>query len=537
MNGFLRSVGPLAIALALMFVCLFADGSALGLIGPDEPRYAAIAQSMLESGDWVTPRLHGTPWFEKPVLYYWAAAGAFRVLGVSEAAARVPSALAAVLATLGLAWLAYRIASRGAYESALLTLLILPSSVATIGFGRAATPDMLFSAMLAMSLVCAAELVWQPARGGRLLACRMAWGAFLGFAALAKGPAAMVLAGGSVGLWMVVTRRWKEAWGLANAVSMVSFSVVALPWYVLCAVRNPEFVQVFLVAHNMERFLTPVFRHEQPMWFFVPILLLGLAPWMALLAPGVVETGNLLRVRRWAESRGFFVLCWVIFPLAFFSVSKSKLPGYILPAVLPLVMLAARALARALEENEGLAARVIAGVGATLIVLAATATLWQKKLPPEAFERLGDTRFLTTWMLTVGASGMAVAVLALRRRAGLALLLCGVVTGGLVLAVLRAGARIDVDLSARPTAAEIQRWKPNPREVARHQLHRAWEYGVEFYLKGEIAEWNPGTPQNFLIVVSDEGLLDLLARGYDVRVARRMNKRAILVFAEKTSGR
>jgi 4-amino-4-deoxy-L-arabinose transferase-like glycosyltransferase len=531
----LRHILLLALAFVLLYVCFFAGGGALGLTGPDEPRYAAIAQAMLETGDWVTPRLHGAPWFEKPVLYYWAAALSFRALGVNEAAARLPSGLAAVLATLGLAWLAWRITSRGAAESALLTVLILPATVAAVGFGRAATTDMLFSAMLALALVCAAELVWQRKGGTRLLVWHMAWGVFLGLATLAKGPAALVLAGGSLGLWALVTRQWKETLRLANPVSVVSFGAVALPWYVWCALRNPDFVPVFLITHNVERFWTAVFRHEQPFWFFLPILLLGLAPWLALLAPAVIEAATVLRVRRWAESRGFFVLCWVIFPLLFFSVSKSKLPGYILPAVLPLVMLCARALARVMEENGRLARHVVAAVGATFVVLAMTAGLWQKKLPPSALERLGDAGALTPWLISVGISGVAVAVLALRRRVLLALLLSAMVNGGIVLGILRLAARVDVDLSARATAAEILRWK-NTEEVAQYKLHRAWGYGLGFYLHGAIPEWNEKTPLSHLLVVSDEGLLDLLERGYEVRVARRMNQRAILVFASRPSG-
>ncbi|MBI3405170.1 MAG: hypothetical protein HY046_06900, partial [Acidobacteria bacterium] len=112
--------------------------------------------------------------------------------------------------------------------------------------------------------------------------------------------------------------------------------------------------------------------------------------------------------------------------------------------------------------------------------------------------------------------------------------LSGVVTGGLVLGLLKAATLLDVDLSARATAAQVQHWKNDPQQVRVHLLHRAWQYGLNFYLHRSIHEWQEGDAQDCLIVVSDDGLLDLLSRGYEVRVAQRMNKAAILVFAEKS---
>ena len=104
-----RRVGWAMLIAATLYVCYFSHLGAIGFVGPDEPRYAWIARDMAETGDWVTPRLYGKPWFEKPVLYYWGAALCFKLFGVSEASARLPSAIAALLSTLGLAWLAFRL--------------------------------------------------------------------------------------------------------------------------------------------------------------------------------------------------------------------------------------------------------------------------------------------------------------------------------------------------------------------------------------------------------------------------------------------
>src|SRR5215472_15292487 len=139
-----------ALICVTLYVCYFSQLGAIGFVGPDEPRYAWVAREMVESGDWITPRLYGRPWFEKPPLYYWGAATCFKLFGVSEAAARLPSSIAALLATLAMAWLAWRI--YGA-EAARWVLLLLPTTAGMIGFSRAAATDMPFSGALTVTMV------------------------------------------------------------------------------------------------------------------------------------------------------------------------------------------------------------------------------------------------------------------------------------------------------------------------------------------------------------------------------------------------
>ena len=133
----LRNASWAILILVTLCVCYFSHLGALGLVGPDEPRYAWIARDMAESGDWVTPRLYGRPWFEKPALYYWGAALSFKLFGVNDVTARLPSAFAALLATLGLAWLALRLEG---WELARWVLLLLPSTVGMIGFSHSRRP-------------------------------------------------------------------------------------------------------------------------------------------------------------------------------------------------------------------------------------------------------------------------------------------------------------------------------------------------------------------------------------------------------------
>src|SRR6202041_2548889 len=377
---------PLGISAAAIVTSLFGNLGAIGLVGPDEPRYAWIARAMAETGDWVTPRLWGVPWFEKPVLYYWAAAIGFWMHLPAEWAARLPSAIAALAAAKAIAWFARR--HYGADEDSiasttLLAPVVFATSVAVIGFARAATPDMLFSAAITLAMVCAAGVL---RRAGTLripdgapseiqkhnLLVLLLWGAFLGTGVLAKGPAAVILAGGAVATWALATSQWRAALRLGHPLAIASFCIVALPWYLLCARRNPDFIHVFIFQHNFERYLTPLFQHQQPFWFFAPITTLALLPWSALLLAAAQEALRLWREKSWKNSPGVFVACWAVFPVVFFSFSQSKLPSYILPAVPALALIAAISASRAFQRSRTNAIILSTGIGLVWIVLAAT---------------------------------------------------------------------------------------------------------------------------------------------------------------------
>src|SRR5438046_3511147 len=240
---------------------------------------------MAETGDWVTPRLYGKPWFEKPPLFYWSAGLCFKLFGVIEAAARLPSASCALLATLTLAWLALRL--YGA-ETARWLLLLLPTTVGMIGFSHAAATVMPFSAMLPIAMGCAAVVLGLTRNKNTPILPRTPWlalllfGFFLGLAVLAKGPAAIILCGGAVFFWALFTKRWRDAFRLLHPAAMASFYLTALPWYILCACRNPDFFRFFIIEHNFKRYLTPEFQHIQPCWFYVPILLLAILLWIVI---------------------------------------------------------------------------------------------------------------------------------------------------------------------------------------------------------------------------------------------------------------
>jgi 4-amino-4-deoxy-L-arabinose transferase-like glycosyltransferase len=499
------------------------------MIGPDEPRYASIARAMAESGDWVTPRLDGKPWFEKPVLYYWGAAASFRLFGVSETSARLPSAVFGAVAALTLAWLASK-----TYGSATAwaVLLIFPTCVGVFAFSRAATTDMLFSASLAMAMVAAhcaiGDANHSPQRSRQIL-----FGALLGMATLAKGPAAIALAGGSVGLWTIATRRWKLAWRLAHPLAILAFCAVALPWYALCARRNPEFLSIFILSHNVDRFLTPVFQHVQPFWFYGPILLLGLLPWSALLAGTLRDAYALWQEKRLVESPGFFFACWTAFPLLFFSISRSKLPGYILPVFAPLALLLARSLTRAIEQSDSFAQWQLEWTGMTFLVLAGVAG-YRLSRPPFQLQDMSGSE-MALWIAAIMGLGLVVSILGWARKYLASLTLAAVLMAGLIEGVnLRIAPMLDHDVSPRPVAAVIEKEAKAGEVVATYRLHRAWHFGLNYYLHEELSEWQPDRKlaRPALVVTPANGIADLEGAGVKFRVVARVAQQAVVIRLE-----
>jgi 4-amino-4-deoxy-L-arabinose transferase-like glycosyltransferase len=494
------------VVLIVLYVCLFGGLGALGLVGPDEPRYAAIARAMAETHDWVTPRLWGTPWFEKPVLYYWTAGVAMRIFGVSEFAARLPSALAALLAVIAVAWTALRSYGVGA---AWYSLLMLPTSVAMIGFARAASPDMLFAGLLTAAMAVAYEML-QKARPGPTL--RIAFGFFLGAAVLAKGPAAVILAGGATLLWAGLSRQWRAPFRFLHPLVILVFCATLLPWYVLCAMRNPDFLRVFIWQHNFERYLTPIFEHRQPFWFYGPIFLLGILPWLPLLITSIFDGARNRRRGTEMNSPALFFACWAAFTLLFFSLSQSKLPGYILPAIPPAVLLIARSFVRQINQNSG----------GTRLAIAVTGTIFPLMLgvvwanPRLAFgTEVGSDPALfrgiqISFVVAVAAGGLIVAFALYRKWNGsVAATACAI---GILLLIanhmLMPG--LDRIISARPAAIGLTTaFKATPDDVAVYHLPRAYEYGLDYYFGKILPDWTPQNPPPTYIFFSRSSLAEM----------------------------
>lgn len=479
--------------LVVLWVCLFSGLGAIGLVGPDEPRYAAIARAMAETHDWITPRLWGTPWFEKPVLYYWAAGIAMRIFGVSEFAARLPSALAGLLAVIAASWAALRSYGLGA---AWYSLLMLPASVAMIGFSRSAGPDMLFAGFLAASMAVAVEMLQREKPGAML---RIAFGFFLGTAVLAKGPAAVILAGGATLLWAAFARKWTATFRFLHPLVIAAFCVTALPWYVLCALRNPDFLRVFLWQHNFERYTTPIFEHRQPVWYYGYIVLLAVLPWILFLLGGLWEA--ILRLKRKLpfDSNDLFFASWGLFPILFFSLSQSKLPGYILPAIPALFVLLGRWVSVPSTKNSRAALWALVYTGAAVVLLAIASGIFGVR---NRYYDLG--RSVLVAAVVIFLFGAAVLILALKNRAMMAFGLAAV----LVLATVETAnlvvlPKLDSTISYRQLTVRLHEEGVAAESLSVYRVSRSLNYGLDYYMNRELPEWDPdkGQPEWILGLV------------------------------------
>ena len=489
--------------LLLLYVCLFSGLGALGLVGPDEPRYAAIARAMAETHDWITPRLWGTPWFEKPVLYYWTAGIAMRLFGVGEFAARLPSALAALLAVVAAAWTALRSYGLGA---AWYSLLMLPTSVAMIGFARAASPDMMFAGLLTAAMAVAVEILQKPRPGPFL---RTAFGFFLGAAVLAKGPAAVVLAGGATLLWAALSRQWRAPFRFLHPLVILVFCATALPWYVVCASRNPDFLRVFIWQHNFERYVTPVFQHPQPFWFFGVILLLAVLPWLPLLITSVIDAATRLHSIKRVSSPALFFACWAVFPLLFFSFSQSKLPGYILPAVPAVVLMLGTSLARYAREKSDALPLVIASIGLILPAgIGIALAIWLRNPNMGGVLHVNLARSFEIALCIATVCGAGIVGFSLGQKLNHAVCIAALTVTILVLAANRIFLPgIDAIISARPAAiSAIQDHSLSPDEVVVYGLPRAYQFSLNYYFNASLSEWTPGNNNARVLFSSRESL-------------------------------
>jgi 4-amino-4-deoxy-L-arabinose transferase-like glycosyltransferase len=519
-------IGWAILILATLYVCYFSHLGTIGFVGPDEPRYAWIARDMVETGDWVTPRLYGKPWFEKPPLFYWGAALCFKLFGVSEAAARLPSAISALFATLAMAWLALRL--YGA-ETARWLLLLLPTTVGMIGFSHAAATDMPFSGMLTIAMVCTAVVLGLTRNENTPILPRTPWlalilfGFFLGLAVLAKGPAAIILSAGAIFFWGLITKRWRDAFRLLHPVAIASFCLTALPWYILCARRNPHFFRIFIIEHNFKRYLTPEFQHNQPFWFYIPITFLALLPWATLSPLSLVDAWRAWRENRWRRSQALLFACWVVLTILFFSISKSKLPGYVLPATPPIVLLLTRAISLRLR-SVGPSSRWIGIVsGMTLLCIACATLAGIDKIPFQVdYSPPGPLGIV---IVTVGFCGIVVSLLGALKKTVPALLLSAVVFLGAVVFSLTGDALWSLDERISPRVAAgfaRETTKESPaRQIFTYGLRRADDYGLNFYLRRELQEWTPTERQHGWVITNYEGQKRLRQLGVTCPPMRR----------------
>jgi 4-amino-4-deoxy-L-arabinose transferase-like glycosyltransferase len=446
--------------------------SRFGLVGADEPRYAQIAREMLARRDWVTPFLYGKPWLEKPVLYYWETMLAYGVFGVSDWAARLPSAASATAMVVGIYFFVRRFRPGAQLDAA----LIAASSAAIVGFARAASTDMPLAATFALAML--SWLAWW-------LSGRKLWLAgfytMMALATLAKGPVAPFLAALIIVAFAALRRNWRMILRTLWVPGVILYLLLALPWYLAVQASTQVFFQVFFLQHNLERFGTNVFHHPAPFWYYVVVVAVSVAPWTVLAILGFIQCARESRsgpdVSNQQADLNLFMVLWSVLPVVFFSLSRSKLPGYILPAIAPFAILVASYLWRKVQTSRSALALVVlhsalAGIilGAALLVQYMILRLWP---PRQAWTIAAIAAFVVfaAMVATLYAKGLKT----LRFVALVPVILA-------VAFLLRIGApALDSSLSARPIATEIDSINPRKGAIAGYAVSREIQYGLGFY--------------------------------------------------------
>lgn len=329
--------------LALLVSCLF--GFMLGsrpLNVPDEARYSEIPREMIVTGDYITPHLDGVKYFEKPPLVYWMQVASIKPFGLNNWAFRLPTALIAMLNCL-IIYCAGRVLFDR--RSALLSAMVLSTSLFYFAFAHVITLDMTLTVFLTGTLLSFIVATRYPPGTIRR---NLVWSAYL-FAALAtltKGLVGILLPGAIIFTWLLVFNEWRQLKSAYYFTGIPLYLLIAAPWHIAVQMKNPEFFHFYFIQQQFTRYLTNYADRVEPNWFFIPILILGLYPWVVFLAQAI--TAHLPRSwrTRSEQKEPLFLLIWAAVIFVFFSLSQSKLIPYILPTIPPLSLLIGNYLAK-----------------------------------------------------------------------------------------------------------------------------------------------------------------------------------------------
>ena len=521
------------LAFALFFLLYgqtpYLGGDGLGLVGADEPRYAQIAHEMLDRFDsahtlkgrlsaCVTPYLYGHPWLEKPALYYWRAMFVFQEFGVHDWAARLPSASFAFIMAALIYLHMRRFRPGGHLDAALISV----ACAGIIGFARGASTDMQMAAPLAIGLL--GWYAWYETDSKFWLFDIYF---FTGVATLAKGPVAPFLAIVIVAAFAALRREWSILWRSLWWPGVLLYFAIVLPWFIAVQHQNPTFFREFFLEHNLERFATNRYQHQQPFWYYLVVVLLAVMPW-TVVAVRALADGVMTSVAEWRSRRKCppkpcpgrpgdafpeFLVLWALIPIVFFSLSQSKLPGYVLPSIPPITILTGDYLFR--RRQGGLSRWVLIGHA----VLCGVMTMFALLLPWFVAHgpQMPPASALT--VATLASAGAALLILVVVKGFGVARLRL-VTTSVLMVLVLflygvgpfpgipaldptkRVIHLLDRAYSARPLAELLATKVPADETVAVFRVRRDMEYGLAFYRNHEVVNYEEsGVPDGQHVLV------------------------------------
>ncbi|RXS97339.1 glycosyltransferase family 39 protein [Silvibacterium dinghuense] len=494
-------------------------GDGLGLVGADEPRYAQIAREMLARHDFITPILWGKPWLEKPALYYWRAMFSFREFGVHDWSARLPSAsFAFILVTL--IYLHIRRFRRGGQLDA---ALITASCAGILSFARGASTDMQLAAPF-----CIGMLGWYAWYETDSKFWLFDLYFFVGAATLAKGPVAPFLAVVILVAFAALRREWSILRRTIWWPGVVLYLAMVLPWFIAVQKRNPSFFRTFFLQHNLERFATDRYQHQQYFWYYLPILLLSITPWAVPAIAALIDAirgsiaewrarrvkGHYMGSFRAGDAFPEFLVLWALIPIFFFSFSQSKLPGYILPSIPPLTILTGDYLNRVRERGLKpwilVLHALLVGVLTAFVVLLPLHLQHPEEMPPVsaivagAMTAFAAAVFILITVYRFGLKRFRIATMVPMVIMLLYLFGVGPFFGIKAVADSKRNITlIDLTYSARPLARILAQIQPEGGTVAVFEVRRDVEYGLSFYRNSRVVNYDTdGVPagQHLLVV-------------------------------------
>ena len=358
----------------------------LPLIEPDEGRNAEVAREMLAGGDWITPHYNSLAYLDKPAVFFWMVAGSFRLLGTSELAARLPSAVAA-LGTMLLVWLLARqmfgeaAGWRAAVIWATMPLVIILS--------RQVIFDMTLTFLITLSMLA----FWVDStsnfeRPWLEILMFAAWGVAIIF----KGPVGLLLPLLSILAYQALAGRIRELKRLRWGRGIVVFLALSLPWFLGVSIRNPDFPRYAFWQESLLRFATAGAKRGGSIFYYIPVFFAGLLPWsLFIFFAGWNHLAKWKRLRDESSRSTLFLLCWAGVTFLFFTISRSKLPAYFLPATVPFAIFMAQAWSEveeaSLRRPDWLKAGFASLVGIGLLM---TLALWWLSQFTHMRERLAD---------------------------------------------------------------------------------------------------------------------------------------------------
>lgn len=483
-----------AAALAVLLLCFLAATGTRALNVPDEGRYAEVAREMLRSGDWITPRLDGVPFLDKPPLFYWLEAAAFAVFGVHVWSARLVPALLGFAGCVLVYAAGARLYGR---RAGLLGAIVLAANPFHFGASQYVNHDLAVATWISAALLAFA--VGDRREGAARRPWLLAGYAAMGLAVMTKGLIGLVLPIGAVGVFVAIGRRWREVPRYALPAGLALVAAIAVPWHVVAQRENPDLLHYLFVVQHFQRFTGSGFNNPVGPAFYPAVLAAGLLPWTPLLPAALARAWRVLRRDPRGGRTDLLLLAWPALVVVFFSIPRSKLAGYVLPALPPLALLVGRELDLVLgaegaaRRSFRISAALMAGLALLLMAGPVAVAALPGGLPP--FPPVQAALLVGGGVVALAAAGVTwrAARRGLPRRAVAAMV---VFSAALFAAVLPAVPFLVHD-STLPLA---ERLRPLVREGDVVACYGRWFYDLPLYLDRRepivVAEWwqDPGIP-------------------------------------------